>query len=155
MFHVYSNCSLNVPYFLWAISFLWNTKLKECNSGWILRWGIHSKTPTGCQKVWNVSNPICTVFFLIIVHTSDKVLGFLSDSDGKECTCSVGYLGSILGSGRSPGEGNDNQLQYSCLKNPKDTVGHATVHGVTKSQTWLSTNAHSASLIYKLDTVRD
>ena len=43
------------------------------------------------------------------------------------------------GSGRCPGEGNNNPLQYSCLENPMDreTWG-ATVHGVTKSQTWLN-----------------
>ena len=75
------------------------------------------------------------MFFLIIIHTSDKVLGFLGDSDGKESSCNVGDLGSIPGSGRSPGGGTDNQLQYSCLKNPMDRVGHATVHGVTKSRT--------------------
>ena len=99
------------------------------------KWGIHSKTPSSCQKVCKVPNPICTMFFLIIIHTSDKVLGFLGDSDGKESSCNVGDLGSIPGSGRSPGGGNDNQLQYSCLKNPMDRVGHATVHGVTKSRT--------------------
>ena len=44
----------------------------------------------------------------------------VSGSDGKESTCSVGDLGLIHGSGRSPGEGNDNPLQYSCLENPMD-----------------------------------
>ena len=38
----------------------------------------------------------------------------------KASACSAGYLGSIPGSGRSPGEGNDNSLQYSCLENPMD-----------------------------------
>ena len=41
-------------------------------------------------------------------------------SDGKESACSVGGLGSTPGSGRSPGEGNGNPLQYSCLENPMD-----------------------------------
>ena len=51
----------------------------------------------------------------------------------------VGDLGSIPGSGRSPGEGNDNPLQYSCLENPTDGgAWWATVHGVTKSRTRLS-----------------
>ena len=45
----------------------------------------------------------------------------------------------IPGSGRSPGEGNGNPLQYSCLENPMDGGAlWATVHGVTKSRTWLS-----------------
>ena len=48
-------------------------------------------------------------------------------------------LGSIPGSGRSPGERNGNPLQYSCLENPMDGgAWWATVHGVTKSQTRLS-----------------
>ena len=51
----------------------------------------------------------------------------------------AGDLGSIPGSGRSPGEGNGNLLQYSCLENPMDGGDWwATVHGVTKSWTRLS-----------------
>ena len=47
-----------------------------------------------------------------------------------------GDAGSILGLGRSPGEGNGNLLQYSCLKSPVDRAAwHATVYGVTKSGT--------------------
>ena len=43
----------------------------------------------------------------------------------------AGDMGSILGSGRSPGEGNDNPLQYSCLEKSMDRgVWQATVHGV-------------------------
>ena len=47
--------------------------------------------------------------------------------------------GSILGSGRSPGGGHGNPLQYSCLENPMDRgAWWATVHGVANSRTWLS-----------------
>ena len=47
-------------------------------------------------------------------------------------------LGSIPGLGRSPGEGNGNPLQYSCLENPTGGVHwQAIVHGVTKSRTRL------------------
>ena len=46
--------------------------------------------------------------------------GFSGGSDGKNNTYNVGDLGSIPGSGRSPGEGNGNALQYSCLENPMD-----------------------------------
>ena len=45
---------------------------------------------------------------------------FPGGSVGKESSCSVGELGSIPGSRRSPGEGNGNPLQYSCLENPMD-----------------------------------
>ena len=41
-------------------------------------------------------------------------------SDGKASACNVGDLGSIPGLGRSPGEGNGNPLQYSCLENSMD-----------------------------------
>ena len=47
-------------------------------------------------------------------------MGFPGGSDGKESACSVGDLGSIPGSGRSPGEGNGNPFQYSCLENSMD-----------------------------------
>ena len=47
--------------------------------------------------------------------------------------------GSILGLGRSPGVGNGNPPQYSCLENPMDRgAWQATVHGITKSRTWLN-----------------
>ena len=47
-------------------------------------------------------------------------LGFPFGSDGKEFTCNVGDLSSFSGLGRSPGEGNGNPLQYSCLENSMD-----------------------------------
>ena len=45
-------------------------------------------------------------------------MGFPGGSDNKESACNVEDLGSIPGLGRSPGEGNGNPLQYSCLENP-------------------------------------
>ena len=66
-------------------------------------------------------------------------MGFPGDWDGEESAFNAGDLSSIPGSGRSPGEGNGNPLQYSCLENSMDRgAWWATVHGVTKSQTWLS-----------------
>ena len=52
--------------------------------------------------------------------------------------------GSVPGSGRSPGGGHANPLQYSCLKSSMDRIYKATVHGVTKSYTLLSDSAHIA-----------
>ena len=70
-------------------------------------------------------------------HTQEGLnpgMGFLGGSVSKESTCSVGDLGLIPRLGRSPGEGNGNPLQYSCLKNPTDREAWwATVHGVTRS----------------------
>ena len=66
-------------------------------------------------------------------------MGFLSGSGGKESACNAGDLGLIPGWGRFPGEGNDNPLQYSCLENSMDRGAcRATIHGVTKSWTWLN-----------------
>ena len=57
---------------------------------------------------------------------------------GKESACNVGDKGSIPGSGRSPGGGHSNPLQYSCLENPMNGgAWWAIVRGVTKSQTRL------------------
>ena len=54
----------------------------------------------------------------------------------------AGDVGSIPGSGRFPGEGNGNPLQYSCLENPMDRgTCWVTVHGVEKSCTGLSVHA--------------
>ena len=78
----------------------------------------------------SVRNFILTSLVLsyhLVLHY--KIFG---GSDGKKSTCNMGDPGSISGLGRSPGEGNDNPVQYSCLKN---SVGRraswATVHGVT------------------------
>ena len=70
--------------------------------------------------------------------------GFPGGSAGKEHTLPMQEtqetLGLIPGSGRSPGEGNGNQLQYSCLENRMDRgAKQTTVHGVAKSQTQVST----------------
>ena len=61
------------------------------------------------------------------------MVGFPCSSIGKKSACNAGDLGSIPGSGRSPGEGNGNPLQYSCLENPMDKgTWQATVYEVTK-----------------------
>ena len=54
-------------------------------------------------------------------YTFDFILlGFPGGSEGKVSACNVGELVSIPGLGRSPGEGNGNPLQYSCLENSMD-----------------------------------
>ena len=56
--------------------------------------------------------------------------------EGKELACNAGDLGSILGSRRSPEEGNSYPLQYSCLENSLDREAwRATIHGVAKNRT--------------------
>ena len=59
---------------------------------------------------------------------------FTGGSEVKESACNAGDPSSIPGSGRSPGEGNGNPIQYSCLENPMNgEAWQATVHGVKKS----------------------
>ena len=68
-----------------------------------------------------------------------NLMGFPGGSDGKESACNGGELSSIPGLGRSLGEGNGNAFQYFCLENSVDRgFWWATVHGVSKSQTWLN-----------------
>ena len=63
---------------------------------------------------------------------------FPGSSDDKVSACNVGDRDLIPGSGRSPGEGNGNPPQYSCLENAMDRgAWWATVHGVEKSGTQL------------------
>ena len=65
-------------------------------------------------------------------------MGFLGGASGKEPTneTDIRDVGLIPGSGRSPGEGNGNPLQYSCREKPMDRgAWWATVHGVTESDT--------------------
>ena len=63
-------------------------------------------------------------------------VGFPDGSEGKESARNAGDLGSIPGSGRSPGEGHGNPRQYSCLENSMDGgAWEATVHGVAESDT--------------------
>ena len=70
---------------------------------------------------------------------SQLYLGFPGVSVGKEFACNVGDPGLIPEWGRSPGEGNGNPLQCSCLENPMDRrAWEATVQWVAKSQIQLS-----------------
>ena len=78
--------------------------------------------------VWDMVHNICQ-----LIH---EYQGFPGGLDCKESACNAGDLGLIPWLGRSPGEGNDNSLHYSCPDNPMDRgVWWATVRGVTKSQT--------------------
>ena len=66
-------------------------------------------------------------------------MGFPGGSAVKNPPANAGDLGSVPGLGRFPGEGNDNQLQYSCLENPMDRgTWWARVHGATKELDTLS-----------------
>ena len=90
----------------------------------------------------------------------DTVLGFPSDSDGKQSAYNAGDLGSVPELGRSPGEGHGNPLQNSCLENPhgqRSLVGYSpwsckeldtTEQLSTAQDTVLSTLVASLSLLF-------
>ena len=64
------------------------------------------------------------------------LVGFPGGSEGKASACSAADLGSIPGLERSPGEGNSNPVQYSCLESPMDRgAWWAMIHRVPKSWT--------------------
>ena len=89
-------------------------------------------------EAWSFSIP---VLYKPYLNRTLTLKGFPCGSAGKESTCNVGDLGSILGLGWSPGEGKDYPLKYSGLENFID----CRVHGVTKSRTRLS-HSHFPSL---------
>ena len=98
--------------------------------------------PTQVQRVGLLINNWKGWWINLTFETPD----FPGGSDGKASAYNAGDPGSIPGLGRSPGEGNGNRLQYSCLENPMDRgAWWATVHGVARSQTWLSDFTHFIS----------
>ena len=70
-----------------------------------------------------------------ILHLILPLGGFPGGSEVKASARNAGDLGSIPGWGRSPGEGNDNPLHYSCLVNPTEEPGGLQSIGLQRSQT--------------------
>ena len=80
---------------------------------------------------------------LLVTYFMYSSVGFPGGSEVKASAFNAGDLGLIPGSGRSPGEGNGNPLQYSCLENPMDRGDWwATVHRAAKSWTRLRDFTH-------------
>ena len=98
---------------------------------------------TGHDQYWSVAQelgtPALNDFFNLAKGAQRGDGEHPGSSDGKESACNAGDWGSIPGLARSPGEGNHNPLQYSCLENPMDRgAWQAIVHGVAKNRTQLS-----------------
>ena len=72
------------------------------------------------------------IHVLIHLLKSKECTGLLLWLSSKESTCNAGDTGSIPGSGKCPGEGNGNPLQYSCLESPQRSLGWCIVCGVLK-----------------------
>ena len=86
-----------------------------------------------------------------MVGTFHTMQTFSCNSVGEEPACNAGDPGSIPGSGRSPGEGNGNPLQYSCPENPMDRgAWQVAVHGVTRVGHNLATKPHDHTCAQEL-----
>ena len=77
-------------------------------------------TPSGCRTGLGQFSKEVWIFSSFELKDPVAESGFPGGSDGKASACNVGDLGLIPGLGRSPGEGNGNPLQHSCLENPMD-----------------------------------
>ena len=107
----------------------------------------HDPGPHSSRLLSQIHSPeVCPLLVLGCLYLEGKLLtkslallDFPGGSESKESTCNVGDLGSIPGLGRSPGEGNGNPLQYSCLENSMDRgAWWSPVLGVAKSRPCLS-----------------
>ena len=112
----------------------------HCPSLALLCWSVQAASSIlthGSQVTHSSARPICALSASVLANlgASSQLLGFRWLS-GKEPACNAGVVGSAPGSGRSPGEGNGNPPQYSCLENSMDRgAWRATVPEVTRSQT--------------------
>ena len=80
-------------------------------------------------------NIIIAILAYITSQAAYPSLGFPGGSDGKESACNAGELGLIPGLGRSPGEGDSNPLQYSCLENCTNRRVWCTIQEVADNRT--------------------
>ena len=101
------------------------------------------------MKTFQILLVLNNCFVLSLLHTWPPPYG----SDGKDTACNLGDPDLIPGWGRSPGEGNGNPLQYSCLENSMDRgAWWATDHGIAKIWTWLSYfHFHRSNLVFPYD----
>ena len=110
--------------------------------------GAEDGTPTLCLA-WRET---CTTFiwFVSLFNGEYSCFGFPSGSVVRNPSANAGHAGSIPASGRSPGGGNGNWLQYSCAENSMDRgAWRAVVHGVTKRQIWLSVHTDTCKAALK------
>ena len=95
-----------------------------------LVWELRFPTPAYHAAPMGENNSIAAISNSFL-KGEINFMGFPGSSEGKESACNVGDLGSILGLGRSPGEGKGYLLQYSGMENSMDSI----VHGNAKGQT--------------------
>ena len=97
-------------------------------------------THSSGDELWSCSHILTTI------NNAAMDMSFPGHSDGKASAYNAGDLGSVSGSGRSPGEGDGYPLQCSCLENPMESPWQAAIHRVAQSWTQLkqlSTHTHA------------
>ena len=126
--HEISNSQHNKQGQYWDVDYKWDTLT------------CRSKQQRILWTKYQISTIKMSTPFLVEISVSEStVLGFPGCLVVKILPANVGDASLIPGSERSPGGGNGNPLQYSCLENPMDRgAWQATVQRVTKSWTWLS-----------------
>ena len=92
------------------------TQLSDFHTQMMLKSSKHLMLSNPCFHFCSFQPNLCYWFKSLIMY----LMHFPGGSDGKASACNVGDPGSFPGSGRSPGEGNGNPLQHSCLENPMD-----------------------------------
>ena len=95
---------------------------------------------------WSTIGLQCCVSFFRTTTWISFVYASLAGSDSKECTCNAGDLDSIPGSGGSPGEGNGNPLQDSCLENPMDRGAWCSLQSMGSQRVrhnWITNTQHA------------
>ena len=97
-----------------------------------------------CCYLWQRMAYLC--FILGIFLVSCLISGFPGGSDGKASACHAGDLGSIPGSGRSPGEESDNPLQHSYLENPLSHFESIFIYRVREYSNFI--DLHAGSFLY-------
>ena len=96
---------------LWCLPLMWST------GSVVVAHGLCCSE--ACGVFLEQGSNLCPLNWQWILYLSTTP-SFPLSSVGKESACNAGDLGSVPGLGRSPGEGNGNPLQYSCLENPMD-----------------------------------
>ena len=135
---VWENVLISV-FYMSLFSFPSTIYWRDCSFSKVYFWLLcHKLTNHTCMNLfWGslfCSTGLCNCFY-----TNSILVWFPDSSDDKESACNAGDPGLTPESGRSPGEGNGNPIQYFCLENSMDREAWwATVHRVTKNQTQLS-----------------
>ena len=96
--------------------------------------GMESMSPALADEFFTTEPPGTAKMFFLGRNIDKSELSWWLN--GKETACNAGHMGSVSGSGRSPGEGHGHPLLYSCLENSMNRgAWWAIVHGVVKSRT--------------------